>query len=185
MKITRTIEIQAPAEAVWEIVGRSFADIGTWATRIQSSQAIRPAPGAPPTGRTCAVAIPGVDAVQETLVGYDDAAMTLEYTGSGLPGFVTEARNRWTVEPIGAVCRVSAEARLTLTGWARAWALPMRIALTREGDRTLEDLRHFAEHGEPRLAQARPALAATPARGRRDPPPRRAGRHRLDARERP
>jgi len=34
--------------------------------------------------------------------------------------------------------------------------LPVRAALRREGDRTLADLRHFAEHGEPHLRKRAP-----------------------------
>ena len=156
MKITRTVEIQAPPETVWEIVGTGFADIGVWATRIPSSRAIRTSPDAPVTGRVCAVALPGVDSVVETLLTRDDDAMTLEYRGSGLPSFVADARNRWTVEPAGNASRVVVEGRLTLTGWTRLLTLPMGVALGREGDRTLADLRHLAEHGEPRLEKRMP-----------------------------
>ena len=60
-----------------------------------------------------------MDSVEETLVTDDDAAMTLEYRGSGLPVFVADARNRWTVEAAGTASRVVAEGQLTLTGWAR------------------------------------------------------------------
>jgi ribosome-associated toxin RatA of RatAB toxin-antitoxin module len=156
MKITRTVEIQAPAEAVWEIVGTRFADIGVWATRIRSSRAIDSSPGGSLPGRVCAVALPGVDAVEEALLTRDDAAMTLEYRGSGLPSFVADARNRWTVERVGSASRIVVEGRLALTGWTRVLALPLRVALAREGERTLGDLRHFAEHGEPRLHKRAP-----------------------------
>lgn len=156
MKITRTVEIRAPPEAVWEIVGSRFADIGVWATRITSSHAVGPSSEAPLTGRACAVALPGVDAVEETLVSYDEAAMTLAYRGTGLPDFVSDARNQWTVQRVGDASRVVVEGQLRLTGWARVLALPMRVALTREGQRTLADLRHFAEHGEPRLQKRTP-----------------------------
>jgi hypothetical protein len=110
--------VDAPAEAVWDVVGRRFDRIGEWATAIAASQAVparsdslaTAAPAglavvpavldAPVTGRICRTGVRLLPQVTELLVAYDDATRTLTYRASGLPAFVTIAENTWTVTPI-------------------------------------------------------------------------------------
>ncbi len=89
--------------------------------------------------------------VQETIVSYDEAARTLTYVGAGLPGFVEEARNRWQVIPVDDHrARVCVDATLELRGIiGPLLALPLRLRLAREGTKVLDDLKHYAEEGQP------------------------------------
>jgi hypothetical protein len=48
-------------------------------------------------GRVCETVLPMVPAVEETILAYDEAGRTLTYAGAGLPRFVREARNQWSV----------------------------------------------------------------------------------------
>jgi len=112
--LTRQITVEAPADAVWDLVGRRFDRIGDWATAIPASTAIASAPpgtaptrspaltvvDAPVAGRVCQTGVRLLPQVTETIVAYDDAARTLTYQANGLPAFVATARNNWTVTPL-------------------------------------------------------------------------------------
>lgn len=152
-KLSRQIVVTAPAQAVWEIIGPGFDRIGDWATAVPSSTAVTgsgPA-GAPVTGRVCATGIRLVPQVTETLLDYDDARRTLTYAASGMPGFVTTARNIWTVTPLDERrCRVTLDAQFDtrgLLGTLARWLLLLQVGRT---SRYLaDDLRHYVEHGRP------------------------------------
>ncbi len=173
------LSIAAPADRVWAVIGPGFARIGDWATAILTSTAIPATPAstatpadptgngvtpiggrlptaagavdAPVAGRVCATGMRLVPQVTETLIAYDEANRTLTYQASGMPAFVTLARNTWTVTPVDANrCRVSLRARFDthgLIGLLGRWAI---LAQTRRTSRHLaDDLRHYAETGTP------------------------------------
>jgi hypothetical protein len=150
-KLSKQIVVTAPAQAVWEIIGPGFDRIGDWATAVPSSTAVTgsgPA-GAPVTGRVCTTGIRLAPQVTETLLDYDDAGRTLTYAASGMPGFVSTARNTWTVTPLDDHrCRVILDAQFDTRGFVGAlarWLLLLRVGRT---SRYLaDDLRHYVEHG--------------------------------------
>lgn len=149
-----TISIDAPAHHVWDIVGPGFDHIGDWASAITRST-IDPDAGtsrAPGTTRSCSSSVPGVPSVSEQLTAYDPDAMTLTYVATaGMPGFVTLATNTWTVTADGpARCHATIAAQVEVKGTIARTALAVLAPnLQRMGRRTLDDLRHYAEHGEP------------------------------------
>jgi Polyketide cyclase / dehydrase and lipid transport len=180
-KLSRQIVVSAPADAVWQVIGSGFDRIGDWATAIPASTAISTPPasrapagltgtaapelvGAPAAGRVCTTGIRLVPQVTETLVAYDEANRTLTYEATGMPGFVTTARNTWTVTPLGGRrCRVTLDARFDTRGLLGAIA--RRLLLWRVGRTSrhlAEDLRYYVEHGTPsprkqrQLARTRP-----------------------------
>jgi hypothetical protein len=170
------LSIAAPADRVWSVIGPGFDRIGDWATAIPTSTAIpastatpadragsgvTPIGGrlptfagtvdAPVAGRVCETGMRLVPQVTETLIAYDEANRTLTYQASGMPAFVTLARNTWTVTPVDANrCQVSLRARFDthgLIGLLGRWAI---LAQTRRTSRHLaDDLRHYAETGTP------------------------------------
>lgn len=153
MRLSSEIMIYAPAERVWEIVGRRFDRIGEWATAIASSRPSGPGDaesGVPVAGRDCQTGIRIAPRVVETILSYDDAGRRLTYEGAGLPTFVTTARNRWQVIAIDAErAHVRLEATLETRGaLGRLLRLPLRVQLNREGRRLLQDLKHYAEHDQ-------------------------------------
>jgi polyketide cyclase/dehydrase/lipid transport protein len=147
--------VEAPAEAVWDVVGRRFDHIGEWATAIPASAAI-PAPssqGVPVAGRVCRTGVHLLPEVTETIVAYDDIGRTLTYEASGMPAFVTVARNTWTVTALDRRrTRLSLRAQFDTRGALGRlvrWAL---LAQVRRTSRHLaDDLRHFVEQGTPSL----------------------------------
>jgi hypothetical protein len=173
--------VAAPADRVWDVIGRHFDRIGDWATAIPSSTALprghtavgsgppdgAAALGAPVAGRVCHTGIRLVPQVTETLTAYDDTDRTLTYQATaGMPAFVTLARNTWTVTPFDARrTRVSLSARFHtrgLLGLLGRWAI---LARTHRTSRHLaDDLRHYVETGQPsprKLRQLRRAARAT------------------------
>ena len=175
--------IAAPADRVWEVIGRRFDQIGDWATAITHTTGVPHASAAAGSalpiaaaaldarvaGRVCQTGVRLVPQVTETLIGYDDANRTLTYQASGMPTFVTLARNTWTVTAIDAHrSRVSLRARFDtrgLLGLLGRWAI---LAQTRRTSRHLtEDLRHYVQTGQPsrrKQRQLRRAAARIPTR---------------------
>lgn len=148
-----TITIDAPADHVWDILGPRFDRIGDWASAITRSTT-EPPSGCIATGtaRLCSSAVPGVPQVREQLTAYDPDLMTLTYVATaGMPSFVTLATNTWTVTAEGpARCRATIAAQVEVNGAIARVALAILAPnLARMGRRTLDDLRHYAEHGEP------------------------------------
>jgi hypothetical protein len=169
--LTHQFIVEAPADAVWDLVGRRFDRIGEWATAIPASVALRPAGtrpasmvDAPVAGRVCETGIRLLPRVTEMIVFYDDAARTLTYQASGLPAFVATARNTWTVTPLdGRRTEVTLHAQFDTRGLLGAlarWAVLVQVGRTSR--HLAEDLRYYLEHGEPsprkrkQLRRARP-----------------------------
>jgi Polyketide cyclase / dehydrase and lipid transport len=164
--------IAAPAGRVWDVIGRRFDRIGEWATAIPASIPVAGSPAHRPTstdgsgasllpvavtvdapvgGRVCRTGIRLVPEVTEILTAYDDATRSLTYLASGMPAFVTLARNTWTVIPIDpGRCMVTVRARFDtrgIVGLLGRWAI---LAQTRRTSRYLaDDLRHYVETGAP------------------------------------
>lgn len=163
MRVVQSVVINASAEQVWEVVGRGFPDIGAWASAVPRSE---PTPTG--DGRVCAVA-GGVltDHVVERLIAYDDTARSLMYEAqAGLPAVIAEARNTWTVQPLGdSRARVSVSAGVVLSDPWRAAAPALAVTLHAVGRRTLRELRHRVETGEPTPRKRRQLARASAQRG--------------------
>jgi len=148
------IVVAAPADAVWDLVGRRFDRIGDWATAVPSSSklpTVSGTAGAPVAGRVCRTGVRSLPVVTETIVAYDEANRTLTYQATGMPAFVVAAGNTWTVTPLGADrTRLRLQARFDtrgLVGRLARWLILARVRRT--GRHLAEDLRHMVEHGAP------------------------------------
>ena len=161
--LSRHLTVEAPADAVWDLVGRHFDRIGDWATAIPGSTAAGeglapprspagPVAGdAPVPGRVCQTGIRLVPEVTETIVAYDAAAGTLTYQATGLPRFITIARNTWTVTPLDdRHTRLTLQAEFDtrgLFGVLARWAILLQVAWT--GRHLARDLTYYIRHGRP------------------------------------
>jgi hypothetical protein len=171
VKVSSETIIDASADRVWEIVGHQFARIGEWATAIPASRPISRASSAveePVAGRVCETGLPLVSAVEETILAYDEAGRTLTYAGAGLPRFVSEARNQWSVIPLHdqrALVRVEAITEMRgVVG--RLLAVPFRLWAARVGAKTLDDLKHYVELGRPSTRKQRQLAGPTASSAR-------------------
>jgi hypothetical protein len=151
MRVSTSIDIDAPVEAVWEIIGPGFADVAEWASAVRASRPTSPTGpnGAPCAGRRCTVAATGFDQITEELTEYDPLRRRLTYRAAhGMPRIVTEARNTWQVLPRqGGGTRFTMDADVELHGTARLAAPVLRGYLLRMARRTADDLRIRAETG--------------------------------------
>jgi Polyketide cyclase / dehydrase and lipid transport len=107
MNFSSHIIINAPAEAVWDIIGRQFDRIGEWATAIPASAAVPPdVPGqptvtaAPVAGRVCDTGIHMLPHATEMIIAYSDSDRTLTHQATGMPAYVGVARNRWAITAV-------------------------------------------------------------------------------------
>jgi hypothetical protein len=167
-KLSKKIIVAAPTDTVWQVIGPGFDRIGDWATAIAASTAVSAPPvsrapagvarttvptlvDAPVAGRVCTTGIRLVPQVTETLVAYDDANRTLTYQAAGMPGFVTTARNTWTVTPLDERrCRVTLDAQLDTRGLLGTLARRLLLLQVARISRHLaDDLRHYVEHRTP------------------------------------
>lgn len=162
--------VEASADAVWEVVGRRFHQIGEWATAIPASSAI-PARAGPPAcmsaalqlrnlpattaaavaGRVCHVSLRLLPQVEERLIAHDEANRTLTYEASGMPAFVTTARNTWSVVPLDqrrSQVRIDAHSDTRgVLGHLGRWAIFAQVGRTTRF--IADDLKHYVEHGTP------------------------------------
>lgn len=154
MELHNRIVIAASALAVWEAIGERFVHIGQWAAPIVSSCPINDAPLAVGMVRACRIArfgpfSPGV--IRERLTTFDREAMSLSYEAQdGMPRFVANAVNRWSVHRVDASqCEVRVHATLTLRGPMKLFGWLLRNQLEASGVRVLEELKYYVEQGAP------------------------------------
>jgi hypothetical protein len=155
-KLSKRFVIATPASAVWEVIGPGFASIGAWATAIPASIGLPEAPrpglvAAPVAGRVCRTGLAVIPDVTETLVAYNDTRRSLTYEATGVPSFVTTARNTWTVTPLDTgSCVVTLDAQFDTRGVIGALARWVLLAQLGRTSRHLgDDLRHIVETGTP------------------------------------
>jgi len=160
-KLSKQFVIDAPADAVWQVVGPGFDRIGDWATAVPASRA---APGPAGHGRVCATGLRAIPEITEFMVGYDDARRSLTYRITGLPRFITVAQDSWTVTPLPAdrsLLRV--ETRVDTRGVLGALARWLLLAQIARSARHLgTDLGHFVAHGTPSPRKRRQLGRAEP-----------------------
>jgi len=136
MKLTTTRTINAPVDAVWNLVAERFADIGDWSEAVVKSTL----DGAAAEGavRTCELKpTPAASGrIRERITRFDRAGRVLAYDViDGMPGFMRLVNNRWTFERQGDG-RTRATSLLTIeVVWFMAFMLPV---IRRQFSKTLE-----------------------------------------------
>ncbi|WP_308916486.1 SRPBCC family protein [Jannaschia sp. LMIT008] len=152
MKITRTFRIDASPDRVWDILGPNYVHAGDWASSVYVSRARDGAatiPGAPAAGRTCETSL---GAFTETIEAYDPARRHVAYsaTGAKMPGFVRSLVNAWTVHPDGGGSRVELRLAADIAfPFNVVMGLPMKLQFGRVLREATEELKHYAETGQP------------------------------------
>jgi len=146
------IDIDAPASEAWRVLGEEFGAIGDWGVGIAASELIGDlGVGA---GRTCEGEGWGpfpAGTVTEELYHFDREAMEFSYRAtSGLPWFLTQGLNRWSIEALGPErCIVRSHATIGMVWWM--WPLaPLMLLMTRSALKQLkEEVKYTVEHGRP------------------------------------
>lgn len=156
MKISRNVTVDTSAEKVWEIVGTNFSSVDTWAARMLTSA------GDDALGELGGRQVETVEygPTTETLYLFDNDSRQLGYTvaGDGMPPIVSDVTTEWHVEPNGddqAVVTMLFTATL-----ADPDMTDMLSGIWHQGaEPLLDELKHYAETGEPHLNNAVAATA--------------------------
>ena len=152
MKITRTLQVNAPPERVWDILGPNYVRAGDWASSVYVSGARPGTPkieGAPAAGRVCETSL---GAFTETIEAYEPARRHVAYsaTGAKMPGFVRSLRNEWTVHPSGGGSRVEMALNADIAFPFNLLMGPlMKLQFRKVLREATEELKHYAETGRP------------------------------------
>lgn len=155
-KINSTI-VNSSAEHVWDIIGNQFVDVAAWLAATPTSDEITtgtPLKGAPAVGRNSYLPKKFNGMYQrETITMYNDAKRSLTYNVElkntpkimPLKGYDSTV----TVEPISSsTCRVTWDHTANLR--ALGYIIPgIKNSMKPGFIRTLEEIKHFAETGEP------------------------------------
>ncbi len=150
-ELTGDIEINAPADVVWAILGEQFSQIDKWAGIIKSSY---PAPrhetpaGADAGARVCVSQISWAKDVTEKLIMFDPQLKTFTYEAiAGLPGFMRHAQNTWAIHSSGPnSCIVSTKGTLVMHPLIGRLLFPViSKQLQKAGAQLVTDLKNYAE----------------------------------------
>lgn len=157
MQVQMDIEINAPADEAWKVLGEGFGEIAEWDSGLKASSLV----GGLKTGgiRTCESSTgfgpfkAGI--VQERLVTYDPSSMIFAYEGiSGLPGFVGHAGNRWSIHNVDLQhCIVRFVATIEFRGILKTLGPLigplMKLLMKADLKRFVKELRYRVEIGRP------------------------------------
>ena len=147
--------IDAPASKIWSVLAHDFADIGRWATIIPDSKpdpTVSAPEGATVGARVCSNLVPGFGDVREEFLTYDEEGKRFSYRATdGLPSFIENAVNNWSVRPLGpnqSVVEARGEVQMRLIP-GLLLAPFMKLQLGRSAAQVGEELKYFIEQGQP------------------------------------
>ncbi len=146
MKIQKTININAPAEKVWEVLWDNYGRVCEWASTVNSSDH-REVQGNSNGGRTCMSTWGEIHEIVENL---NVENKTYTYYADGLPSIMKRAKNTWKVLPKGVntsevVIDLDIEFA-TIPKILMGWMIVPKMK--KDINQTLEDLKYFIETGK-------------------------------------
>ena len=162
MKIQTILDIDAPASAVWQVLGEQFGEVAEWSTTIEKSSLDRPlGEGAV---RTCDIKAFGpvpAGQITEELTRFDRSSRSLTFVvRSGIPGFMRFVENAWTVEALDdGRSRATSRARFDLAWWMVPLSPLLRMQLAR-GIRSFVGELETIAIGAPEHASTADAMAS-------------------------
>ncbi|MEL6676274.1 MAG: SRPBCC family protein [Bacteroidota bacterium] len=156
MKILRKIQINASAEAVWQVLGRDFDRADEWMAVVQNSyqkvEGISVA-GAPMIGRICELSHkPTGPVADETITFFDDENYRMHMRVSPIQGKVPVVKNEVeiSVKSLGPdLAEVSWDADLELKTAGKLLYPALKAGVGKSFMEVLEELKHFLETGKP------------------------------------
>ena len=152
-EVKKEIIIDVPAAELWEMVGPGFTDVHKWSSNVDHAEGSGTPEfeGAVCSNRSCDLNVKGFNKISEKLFLYDQNKMMLGYSvEEGMPGFVTKAKNIWTVEAVN-----DKQSKLTMNaefGSKGFMGMIMQGMMKKKMTETLEtvliDAKVYAETGE-------------------------------------
>ena len=154
MKFSKQITINASAEKVWDVLGRDFVNIGTWATSVPHSAVNNEAArvnNSPVGGRVCNT---DFGDVSEEFTAYDDDKKSLSFRGvfdSKMFKNLISTNDVVSVDENTAEVKITPNVELTFIG---TLMYPMiKMQLNKAIDQILDDLKYYVENGKPSPAK--------------------------------
>lgn len=151
-----SVDIAAPAEEVWDILGRQFAEIDIWSSTVTESVAVPfeevPAHVTASTNSKVAGRTTTSKALEATeiLIAYSDSGREFTFQAVKTPGFIVYARNHSTVTELGTGrSRVTFDIDMKLKGVMSVLKGKFKKKLTKAMGQVQQDLKHYAETGKP------------------------------------
>lgn len=149
MEIERTVTLNAPSEQVWDLLARRFHAVGEWASVINASSALSTRNG--PTKVADRVCDTPDGIFKEQMTRFDEDRRTFSYLAyEGLPGFVRQGGNTWSVRELGSGrSEVHMHMKFDLNPIAdvlMGWMMKRQMA--KAADSVLDDLKVYAETGK-------------------------------------
>ncbi len=141
-KQTKEIEIDAPADRIWEVLS-DYANVYKWAPVVAASRVLTASSTGLGAERACT--IPGFGDVVETVTEWEDGS-SLGYRVTGVPG-VTDQQNRFSVTPKGDRSVVVLEVDLEMVAPEEQRAAAER-QFAEVMEITLVGLKQYVETGE-------------------------------------
>ena len=149
MQFQKSIQIDADADRVWQIVAHEFDRVGEWSSAVQSSGVNEEAAvpeGATVGGRVC---VTDFGDLTETFTAYDEQNRTFTFQVTGMPSFITLAQNTVEVNPTGPNrSEVSLNIRMETNSVGKVMGPMFAIKLKNTLNTFLGELKAFAEQGE-------------------------------------
>ncbi len=152
-------KINAPADKVWEVLGKQFADISKWTSVVEASKAINldeipsneftPSDNAPVPARQTTTINGGRKATLiEVLTSYSDEKRALKFYGLGLPSFIAYAGDKQSVIPTGEKeCEVVFDVEMRLKGIFKLFNGIARKRFAKNFKKVQNDLKTYVETG--------------------------------------
>jgi len=149
MRILKEVNINAPAEKVWDIVGLNFAKIGNWDGSVSSSTVNNSSPkvnGSPYGGRVCETSF---GTIKEKFTAYNEKEMTFSFQGDITSPVFSNVINTVKVIPVSAnESRVIAAPNVDLTFLGKVMSPLIKAGLGGAIKKGLEDLKYYAENNK-------------------------------------
>jgi len=150
-EIVKHIDINAPIEVVWKVVGTEFADAYVWSSGLKHSKALDTISlnGSTTTKRGCDVE--GFGKITEELFEYSNDEHFFSYEViDGLPGFISKSYNTWRLTSLeDGKTRVKMRLKVQTKGFL-GWLLGWFVIKNAKNliDESLEELKFYVETGK-------------------------------------
>ena len=146
MKIKHNIQIDAPAEKVWDILWNKFGDVCDWASTVNESSN-RYIAESTHGGRTC---ISTWGEISEVIDSVNENRMTYTYHADGLPSMMKSVVNTFTVNKKNVnTSELAVDINIEIATLPRilmGWMIVPKMK--KDIFQTLEDLKYFIETGK-------------------------------------
>lgn len=148
---TAQATIDAPIEDVWAVLAEDWAGIGKWSSGVSHSQGFgEPIGGSEYNIRACEITAAGFDDTKEEILEYDTEKHLIKYQlADGLPGFVKDAINLWTLEETPEGTLIKGKTTMRATGVMGFMMKGIMKGATRKALESMaRELKYYVETGK-------------------------------------